>query len=41
MALRSTDRAAIEAEVERLAGWIGGVRIVPRFRTPLERELSA
>ena len=33
--------AAVGAEAERLAGWIGGVRVVPRFRTPLERELSA
>jgi Winged helix DNA-binding domain len=32
--------AAIAAEAERLRGWIGsGVRITPRFRTPLEREL--
>ena len=33
------------AEVARaaagLADWIGGVRVTPRFRTPLERELSA
>ncbi len=32
---------AIEAEAERLTGWIGPVRVTPRFRTPLERELSA
>ncbi|MFF2302413.1 winged helix DNA-binding domain-containing protein [Streptomyces sp. NPDC058128] len=32
---------AIEAEAERLAGWIGDVRVTPRFRTPLERELGA
>ncbi|MFV6030973.1 winged helix DNA-binding domain-containing protein [Streptomyces sp. NPDC056264] len=32
---------AIEAEAERLAGWIGEVRVTPRFRTPLERELGA
>ena len=33
--------AAIAAEAERLREWIGpGVRITPRFRTPLERELS-
>lgn len=31
---------AIEAETERLAAWIGAVRVTPRFRTPLERELS-
>jgi hypothetical protein len=33
--------AAIAAEAERLRAWIGpDVRITPRFRTPLERELS-
>ncbi len=32
---------AIEAEAERLTEWIGPVRVTPRFRTPLERELSA
>jgi Winged helix DNA-binding domain len=33
--------AAITAEAERLGAWIGpGVTITPRFRTPLERELS-
>ncbi|MFI0987957.1 winged helix DNA-binding domain-containing protein [Streptomyces exfoliatus] len=31
---------AIGAEAERLAGWVGGVRVTPRFRTPLERELA-
>ncbi|WP_369145452.1 winged helix DNA-binding domain-containing protein [Streptomyces sp. R44] len=31
---------AIGAEEERLAGWLGDVRVTPRFRTPLERELS-
>ncbi|MEU4313430.1 winged helix DNA-binding domain-containing protein [Nocardia sp. NPDC024068] len=33
--------ALIEAETERAAGWFGGVRPIPRFRTPLERELTA
>ena len=33
-------RAAIEREAERLRVWLGDVRFVPRFRTPLERELS-
>ncbi|QGZ50037.1 winged helix DNA-binding domain-containing protein [Streptomyces sp. QHH-9511] len=33
-------RAAIEAEAARLAGWVGDVRVTPRFRTPLERELA-
>jgi hypothetical protein len=32
---------AIRAEAERLASWVGTTRITPRFRTPLERELSA
>jgi hypothetical protein len=33
--------AAVEAERERLQAWIGPVRVTPRFRTPLERELTA
>ncbi|PXY19147.1 winged helix DNA-binding domain-containing protein [Prauserella muralis] len=33
--------AAIEAEAARLTGWLDGVRVVPRFRTPLEKELSS
>jgi hypothetical protein len=33
--------AAVEKQAERLADWIGDVRITPRFRTPLERELTA
>ena len=35
--------AAIAAEAQRLRDWIGAdpkIRITPRFRTPLERELS-
>ena len=32
--------AAIAAEAHRLREWIGPVRITPRFRTPLERELA-
>ncbi|WP_171172019.1 winged helix DNA-binding domain-containing protein [Streptomyces sp. I05A-00742] len=32
--------AAIGTEAERLAAWVGGVRVTPRFRTPLERELA-
>jgi hypothetical protein len=31
--------AMIEAEVARLATWLGGQRVVPLFRTPLERTL--
>ncbi|MFF1902524.1 winged helix DNA-binding domain-containing protein [Kitasatospora sp. NPDC058218] len=34
-------RAAIEAEAARLSLWLGEVRVTPRFRTPLERELVA
>ncbi|MEV8124991.1 winged helix DNA-binding domain-containing protein [Streptomyces sp. NPDC085944] len=32
---------AVGAEAERLASWVATTRITPRFRTPLERELSA
>ncbi|GAA2790503.1 winged helix DNA-binding domain-containing protein [Streptomyces showdoensis] len=32
---------AVEAEAARLAEWVGEVRVTPRFRTPLERELAA
>lgn len=34
-------REAVAAEQEALAAWLGDVRFVPRFRTPLERELTA
>jgi putative protein-(glutamine-N5) methyltransferase len=33
--------AAIAAEAARLESWLGAARVTPRFRTPLERELSA
>jgi len=33
--------AAITAEAERLTSWLGPARITPRFRTPLERALTA
>ena len=33
--------AAVEAAAGRLQRWLGKVRVTPRFRTPLERELSA
>ncbi|MGP3954947.1 winged helix DNA-binding domain-containing protein [Nonomuraea sp. 3N208] len=33
--------AAVEAEAAGLAAWLGGITVTPRFRTPLERELSA
>jgi winged helix DNA-binding protein len=32
---------AIEAAAARLADWLGPVRVTPRFRTPLERELTS
>jgi hypothetical protein len=33
--------AEVAATAARLGKWIGNVRITPRFRTPLERELTA
>ncbi|MEV4597674.1 winged helix DNA-binding domain-containing protein [Amycolatopsis sp. NPDC049253] len=33
--------AALEAEAARLTTWLGETRVVPKFRTPAERELSA
>ena len=33
--------AAIEAELAAIAAWVGAVRLTPRFRTPLERRLTA
>ncbi len=33
--------AAIAAHAARLESWLGAARVTPRFRTPLERELSA
>ena len=32
--------AAVETEAERLSAWIGDTRVIPRFGTPLERELA-
>ncbi|MGF6881139.1 hypothetical protein ABIA39_001019 [Nocardia sp. GAS34] len=34
-------KSSIEAEAARMQRWYGDVRAVPRFRTPLERELTA
>ncbi|NNF09185.1 MAG: winged helix DNA-binding domain-containing protein [Acidimicrobiia bacterium] len=31
----------VEARAEELTGWFGGEHVTPRFRTPLERRLSA
>jgi hypothetical protein len=33
-------RAMVEAEAGKCAEWFGEVRAIPRFRTPLERELT-
>jgi len=33
--------AQVEREAARLTGWLGGVRVTPRFRTPLEKDLTA
>jgi hypothetical protein len=33
--------AAVSAQAARLETWLGADRVTPRFRTPLERELSA
>ncbi|MET0863175.1 MAG: winged helix DNA-binding domain-containing protein [Nakamurella sp.] len=32
--------AAVDAEAARLTEWLAGVRVIPSFRTPLERELA-
>ncbi len=32
--------ARIDAEAQRVAAWLGPVRVIPRFRTPTERDLS-
>jgi hypothetical protein len=37
----SDGSAAVAAQTARLEGWLGRARVTPRFRTPLERELSA
>ncbi|HVV13098.1 winged helix DNA-binding domain-containing protein [Amycolatopsis sp.] len=34
-------RAAIQSESARLAQWLGPVRVTPKFRTPLEKELAS
>ena len=33
--------AAVSGQAARLEAWLGANRATPRFRTPLERELSA
>ncbi|MCP2299249.1 Winged helix DNA-binding domain-containing protein [Nocardia amikacinitolerans] len=37
----SEAESRIESEANRTAKWFGSVRAIPRFRTPLERELTA
>nr|MBA3311021.1 winged helix DNA-binding domain-containing protein [Nocardioidaceae bacterium] len=32
--------ARVDAEAERLTEWLGGVRVLPSFPTPLQRELA-
>jgi hypothetical protein len=37
----SESAAAVETAAAGLTAWVGPVRVVPRFRTPLEKELTA
>ncbi|MEU7476526.1 winged helix DNA-binding domain-containing protein [Lentzea sp. NPDC042327] len=37
----SDERELVEEAAGRCATWLGGVRVTPRMRTPLERELAA
>ncbi|MFI5682466.1 winged helix DNA-binding domain-containing protein [Streptomyces sp. NPDC051636] len=39
--VRREAESAVAAEAERLRSRLGGARVTPRFRTPVERELSA
>jgi hypothetical protein len=34
-------RATIDGEAARIQAWLGPTRVIPRFRTPLERHLTA
>jgi Winged helix DNA-binding domain len=34
-------QARIDAEAARVQAWLGPVRVIPRFRTPTERELTS
>ncbi|WP_406435049.1 winged helix DNA-binding domain-containing protein [Streptomyces sp. NBC_00631] len=38
--IRREAEQAIAAEAERLRGWVGTTKVTPRFRTPVERELT-
>ena len=33
-------RRAVEAEAGAVQDWLGATRVIPRFRTPLERRLA-
>jgi Winged helix DNA-binding domain len=37
----SANRQAVAAAAELLQAWLGPIRFIPRFRTPIERELVA
>jgi hypothetical protein len=37
----SAAASAVAAEAARLQAWIGPVRVIPKFRVPLDRELAA
>ncbi len=37
----SAPTSAVASEAARLAEWLAGVRVIPKFRTPLEKELAA
>ncbi|MFG2885078.1 winged helix DNA-binding domain-containing protein [Streptomyces sp. NPDC048297] len=39
--VRREAEEAVAAEAERLRDWVGATRVTPRFRTPLERTLTA
>jgi hypothetical protein len=39
--VRAEHMKLIDAEADRVGTWLGKVRVIPRFRTPTERELSA
>ncbi|MFJ4363482.1 winged helix DNA-binding domain-containing protein [Streptomyces chartreusis] len=38
---RQAAETAVAAQAERLREWMGAARVTPRFRTPVEKELSA
>ncbi|WP_181807410.1 winged helix DNA-binding domain-containing protein [Streptomyces shenzhenensis] len=38
--IRREAEQAVAAEAERLRGWVGPAKVTPRFRTPVERELT-